>query len=309
MANGSLLQPGGERRGKYLRMAGKLALGVVLLVLVVVYRAHVFPWLGGIIKSFMPWPAIAIAVLFHPKFGKVVDLISRSFKTIEVAGVKVGLNPDIARKTRLASSEIVEEDIKEKYDQLVVELKIQDKFRRLVDETIKPMIKAKTTIPIKDVRYRATIHIGSVLYKEQLYQLVEYYPSPTLTAQKRGRRISIRFGIVGKSWRLGRTCYDPEVSTDPVELVEKWGMTLEEGEKAGLGQQSFLSVPVKDDVGDLLAIIFVDVEHKNAFGPGAADTTEALGETIGNACDELDLRAALISVREKMKKENDFQLS
>src|SRR5262249_37946381 len=51
---------------------------------------------------------------------------------------------------------------------------------------------------------RWTIHIPDILFDETLYQLVDYYPSDQRKFAK-GRTWSIRFGIIGLTWRTGVT--------------------------------------------------------------------------------------------------------
>jgi hypothetical protein len=61
-------------------------------------------WLGGIIRSLFPWPAIVLILLLYPPlrggFDRVVISLADSLRTLrrlKAAGVELTLDPDAAR--------------------------------------------------------------------------------------------------------------------------------------------------------------------------------------------------------------------
>jgi hypothetical protein len=154
---------------------------------------------------------------------------------------------------------VVQGDFERKADREVSRLNVWDKFNQIIEEVVRPLAK---------VGFRSTIHIEDVFQPETLYQLVEYVyvseaPGPPKT---RGRRNSIRFGIIGRAWRLGRSEYDPTVTTEVDELVRVWGMTREEAVRAGWGRRSFAVILLRDATGGYSGAIFIDAEEAGLFG-------------------------------------------
>jgi hypothetical protein len=52
---------------------------------------------------------------------------------------------------------------------------------------------------------RGTIHVPDIIFKEYLYQLTKYYvltENGSRVEGSPGRRFSMRFGIIGRAWRL-----------------------------------------------------------------------------------------------------------
>ena len=219
------------------------------------------------------------------------------FKTIEVGNVKLRLDPQQRKQLASASYEVVEKDIRAKFDKNVQTLKISQAFRKVMHEAVLPSIAQEDTPELRK-QCRATIHVEDVLKTDHLYQLLDYYPTAPSAAKKRGRRTSKRFGIIGKAWRLGQTLYDPIVSTDIAEVIEKWGMTRDEADAAGKGRKSFLAVVIKNDIEEPVAILFFDAFPKEIFGK--QDVRDALDERVVSACEKTGLRTALLELREKM---------
>lgn len=166
----------------------------------------------------------------------------RTLRRVKAVGVELTLDPQAAREIRAKSTALVLGDYERKADGEVRKLRVWAKFAQIVADVVRPLAQHD---------FRSTIHIQDVLEPESLYQLVEYiYVSePQGHPKTRGRRNSIRFGIIGRAWRLGRSEYDATVTTDVAELVKVWGMTQDEAARAGRGRQSFAVVLLRDRSG------------------------------------------------------------
>jgi hypothetical protein len=223
-------------------------------------------WLGSIIRSLFPWPAVVLfAFLFPPLRGgldRIVESVADSIRTLrrlKAVGVELTLDPQAALEIAAKSDAVVLEDYHRVADQEVARLRVWNKFNDVIERSVRPLAKSG---------FRSTIHIEDTRRQETFYQLVEYvYVSEQSGDPKtRGRRNSIRFGIIGRAWRLGRSEYDPNVTTDVTELVKVWGMTHGEAVRAGRGRRSFAVILLRDLSGGYSGLIFIDAQSPNLFG-------------------------------------------
>ena len=108
------------------------------------------------------------------------------------------------------------------------------------------------------------------MLKDTLYQLLDYYPTPT---GKAGRRFSQQFGMIGRAWRRGKSLYQPDVPVDEAKLIDEWGMTPSRASTAGKGQRSFVCVVLRHrDVKS--GLLYIDAKPPDAFAGGVADRLE-----------------------------------
>lgn len=274
---------------------------------------HIAAWLGEIISSLFPWPALIGVILFlnRKAIGAWLTAFlanATRFREVAIAGVKLSVDPDRAQQYVLAYSEVVHKQLQAAFDKHAIAQDLPQKVRDLLQE-----VKSEFQTPLTDDKYRATIHVNSIIYPLELYQLLEYEPAQG-TGQTRARRLSIRFGIIGRAWRTEAPAYDPEVSTSAHDLVHKWGMTLAEAKAAGAGKETFLAVPIKNKLNAVCGIFYLDAVPKNAFKPkqdgSGKDITEAsLGALVTDKANAANgLRDALWTVIEAVQQEMDAAL-
>jgi len=111
--------------------------------------------------------------------------------------------------------------------------------------------------------FRAAIHVADVLFEQTLYQLTDYFPSKSGVA----RRFSIRYGILGRSWRLREHQGGANVSTTDQALITEYGMTAEEIETKSRRKPAYLCVLLRHEASDLpMAVLYMDSEQEGAFG-------------------------------------------
>jgi hypothetical protein len=209
-------------------------------------------WLAPIIASFFPWPALIAMVLLLTPFRSSLSSFAAGFAdlpravtAIKMAGMKINLDPTKAKELLSFSTEVVYSDFDRMVDREVEKLKVWSKFEAVIEKALKPMLDTPLLKADDPNLFRATLHVKDTLEPDRLYQLIEYFPLSPF-AKARGRRLSIRFGAVGKAWRQQRSEYSPIVSTDREILIRDWGMTASEAEKAGRDRQTFLAVIIVD---------------------------------------------------------------
>jgi hypothetical protein len=170
---------------------------------------------------------------------------------------------------------------------------VYDVKRRMADVIEKHLIKSFNNI-LDVPGIRCTLHVPDVLFADTLYQLVDYYPGKG----GKGRRKSIRFGIIGKTWRLSESQESGDVSTKKRDLILDWGMTMEEAAAAGQGRPSFVSVLLLDENNTQAGIFFMDSTRPNAFtSPPLLDWDKI----INVACETAGLTRALADLNRELR--------
>ena len=123
-----------------------------------------------------------------------------------------------------------------------------------------------------------------IVFKDYVYQLVDYYPNAN-RATTAGRRLSQRFGIVGRAWRL-RQSMGRGIAVSDVDgsnqLIMYWGMQRDEADDQTHLRPANLCVMLIDpeDNDNRVGLLYVDSTVPNAFGinpplPPAAAAVEA----------------------------------
>jgi hypothetical protein len=164
---------------------------------------------------------------------------------------------DEVRKQLRGSFHELVSDARDEYERMA---DIQDIDRRLAATIEKVVLRDFNPAP---PALRATIHVRDIVFREYLYQFVEYYPS----GGGQHRRFSQRYGIIGRTWRSGRShgtgnAFGTEASTQ--SLIEEWGMTREETHGVLNSRPSCLSILLKFE-GEDVGILYVDSTERDAF--------------------------------------------
>lgn len=264
-------------------------------------------WLSGIIAAFVPWPALILILLAFRSvrtgignFAGSLGELPRAVTAINMAGLKINLDPTRAKELQAISSEVVLINFERVVDAEVRRGKIWDKFDRVIQKGLVPLIASEPTPSnTEQSPYRVTLHVPDTLEADMLYQLIEYYPLGSFP-KSRGRRKSIRFGAIGKAWRLQKSDYSPTASTQPAELIKDWGMTAEEADAAGRGRKTFLSVIIRDESRIPLGIFYMDAFPPHFLGQKRIEEIE---RNILEECSSSKLTTALVDVRTKMQEQ------
>jgi len=148
------------------------------------------------------WPVVvglAVVLLIGTVSGsQILQSILGRVNKMSALGVTLELTSAGAKKVQFSVKSAFDDytnRINSEFDRQIQARQVNDKLALVVQEAIKATFSGQE-LPKK---YRCTIHLEDVLFKDALYQLVDYYPSG---GGPRGRRFGVRYGIIGKTWRL-----------------------------------------------------------------------------------------------------------
>jgi hypothetical protein len=144
--------------------------------------------------------------------------------------------------------------------------------------------------------FRATIHVPDIVYDETLVQLVDYWPS----GGGRGRRKSVRFGMIGLSCRTKSFQSEPKLSQARRELVTKWGMTDTEALDAAARRAACACVVLKDERDVIVGLIYYDATEVTAN-----QQTMVFDNKVGTFGGILENRAKDTGLLDSLKKLKD----
>lgn len=232
--------------------------------------------------SVIAWPLIALIAILVAVSDRGRRLLRPILRRIRKLGGPGGFALELSEEAAAATKSDVQGAIHE------YSLALRDEFERLAhaEDVRNRMVAAVETALAGHRRpdghdLRATVHIHDALYVDALYQLVDYWPG----GGGSGRRLSIRFGIVGRVWRRAESEYEPgSIRTE--ELMEKWGMTREQAEQQARGRKSFVCVVLRHK-GSLVGVMYMDAKVAESFpndilcrlddSPLVADLATAVG--------------------------------
>jgi hypothetical protein len=224
------------------------------------------------VASALAWPIAAAAIVLiaiMTRRGRAgLEQLTGRVRRLKGPGFELELSVEAATATR----DLTEQQFRDfrrlvsaEFDRQATVFAIDEKHQRLVVDHVLPILPLQG-----DPRpsFRSTIHVPDILFTGALYQLLDYYG---YSPGKRGRAFSSRFGIVGRAWRLGEPQVEGQVSTLPEDLVRGWGMTWKEAARAGKGNEAFAAVPLKDEYGVSVGILFFDSYRAYVFGAARKD--------------------------------------
>lgn len=243
--------------------------------------------------SLFPWPILIIAVIGYLLFSGAapnrIESLLRPFQSVKLFGQEFILNQWGGRNAETAIR-FYRQEVQTKFDRKVKKLKIVGMHKAVIDK------HASKVIPdLINQQVRSTIHIPDMLFDEALYQLIEYYPEYPQASH--GRSFAVRYGIIGKAWRIEESQYEPAVPTVKDKLIFEWGMTKDEAEKAGKGRQSFACIVLKKEQ-KALGIFYLDAPAHAAFGD--ANTWKKLEDAIQEGAKETKLIDALEAIHKDL---------
>lgn len=243
------------------------------------------------------WPlALALALVYVLHSDKAKDRIAALSKSLQKVALPGGVEFTLWREEfRQNQSETFRKfraDVQAEYDKLAERYTIKDTLARILKDTIDPCMKrVKGT---ESLDYRATIHVRDVLLKDAYYQLIDYQP----TGGNRGRAWSVRFGMVGRAWRLERDSWNGEVPGAVDKLIQDWGLTRDEAQRPG--RQTMLCCILKAGTGVPVGALYMDAKGRDEFG--SSEEMQALAGKVQKAAETSGLIASLEAIWEDIKK-------
>jgi|HubBroStandDraft_2_1064218.scaffolds.fasta_scaffold30935_4 hypothetical protein len=250
------------------------------------------------------WPVvIAILILYIFNSKSALDVLKHMGSL--VSNVKVPGGLEIAFAGGAAVKNTQEEVIKgyrqqviTQYDLAATQTQISDTVERIIKERIEPFFGAHK---LKRPDFRCTIHVRDILFQSSLYQLIDYLPRKWSATGKvtRGRAWSVRYGLMGRCWRLEKSEMEGSVPTSEVDLIEKWGLTKNEAGGASK-KQTMLCHLILSESQNPLAIFYLDAEPRDAFGD--AGQMSALLGVVKKAIEDFKLKGLLEKVSDSVQK-------
>lgn len=170
---------------------------------------------------------------------------------------------------------------------------------------------------------RVTFYVPSYL-SESLVQITQYYGPKQFYSEKQiGRQFSIRYGIIGKAWRLQTHLINSNVSNVSNELVKAWGLTLQEARAQGTGKNSLIAFPISvthkvdinnaDEQTNFLGLAYIewqDVDQSSAskFEKFKNENFESFMTSIKNSIEYQSLAQEFEELHENLKWDDELKV-
>jgi hypothetical protein len=234
------------------------------------------------------WPAVAIAgigFLASGKGSRMAEAIFRNTRRIKALGVEFEFGgEDDARRVKAGFEEALgsyREDVETEFDRQVKRFDLARLLAVVAEEVVEPAVCPRYN------HYRCTVYVEDIVFKNVLYRLLDYYPG----GNGKGSIYSSRFGIIGRSWRLGKSEGPTEVPDGREELITTWGMTREEAASQHTAKW-YMTFLLETDgheppVGMLYLEAEKDVPASLADDLAAADSVRSLSKAVGLLMDNL----------------------
>jgi hypothetical protein len=227
------------------------------------------------------------------KGGAQLDHFIRQFRSVKIPGFEF-VRGDELKQTAEQAFQLYREETKKQFDLWAQRLTIRDTVNRILEAEVEPLFR-RTLNRIPD--YRCTIHVPDLLFADSLYQLIDYVPKGE---GPRGRLWSVRYGMMGKQWRLGTGASSGDVSENPDDLIRDWGMTRAEAQGAGR-RKSLVCAILKHATRGSVGILYLDAGEANAFGSN--EQSNELLRIAEEACKKHGLVDALSTMQDDLRKQ------
>ncbi len=240
---------------------------------------------GQIIGS-LAWPLVVLilcGLLLLSKRGReLLEKLARRITSIKGGPIAIELSPERSEEVKRNLKDTLESfrhPIIQQFDRWVNVEHVNDLLGKVCTEVVQPALAEGQS-------FQATIYVKDVLAKDLLYRLVDYYPN----GDGRGKVYSVRFGIIGRSWRLQESLCE-EVSAEARELITTWGMKWEETVQRAGDAKTFACVMLKNASETTeIGLLFVASEMSGHFDVKQWEDTEqvrALAVAVDNVTRKL----------------------
>lgn len=231
----------------------------------------------------LAWPLVVVAILcfLASRRGSELfrGLIGR-VRSISAGGFGVELTEEAAAELKASLEQVFDEYRKQaraEFARLAYRHDVEQLRNTLARTLIEPATAKK---------FKCTVYVPDVLFEDALYCLLDYFPK----GAARGRTYSIRYGIIGKAWRLQQPQLESRVPGKTDSLIGSWGMTAAEATHASSRDQALLCVVLKSEdqpVGILFAESEPDAFAKDLVkqiedSPQTARLADAVGKTLAS---------------------------
>jgi hypothetical protein len=263
-------------------------------------------WPGGIVLLVL---VILLFVRFSRTIQQLFGIAISAVQRIEIAGVKLEIDTSVVAEVKKfvgGSLENLMKKAKSQYDRMARHVLVQERLADVVRTGLRQIL-AQHGFATRPDDLRATIHVPDIVFRDYMYQLVDYYPN-AYRAKTAGRRLSQRFGIVGRAWRLrksmgrGRAVSGPDASN---QLIMYWGMQPDEADDHSHHRPATLCVMLIDpeDNDTRVGLLYIDSTAPDAFGvnpppPSAVAAGEVVASAARQAAEAVVQEAADVAAQE-----------
>ena len=266
--------------------------------------------LGGISNVFSGVQSIKVAggneIIFSPsqaiERSKAANDVFKSYRekaTIEFASMANG--EKIATRLKNVCEGPIKKRLRENAEAYLKDKKRIKESGTLTEEDDK---KLEVEVMTRWNSLRFTVFVKDLLFENTLCQLVDYYPPPEKPTTTAGRAWDIRYGMIGRVWRMQRSHSEMSVTTEEDKLVTEWGMTRDEIKNFVSKKKTFTTV-VFENHEVPFALFYMDSNLEDAFAlekrTGATDKMDELHQCVVNACKEYKLTDALGNVARQIE--------
>ena len=243
-------------------------------------------WISGLAAVFAVPLIVLIAFVYLIRAKGAPERIGRllaPFTSVKVFGQELTFrNSDPVTLSAVETFLGYRDDTRARYRTLVQKHGIAALHRRLILDHCGAAAQAEG--------FRSTLHVADILFAESYYQLLPYWPAGGGEA----RSWSIRYGIVGNTWRHGASRGVGDVVANVDELIDVWGMTRDEAEVAesAAGARSLIAVVLRDSANRIVGIFYADAREPHAFG-ATEESSNELAKGIAAGATTINLTRAL----------------
>ena len=222
---------------------------------------------------------VLIAVWLSRTIQQLFGIAISAVQKIEIAGVKLEIDTAVVDKVKKflgGSLGKLMKEAKVQYDKMASQLLVEERLAEVVRVGLREILAQRGFATWPD-DLRATIHVPDIVFKDYMYQLVDYYPN-AYRERTAGRRLSQRFGIVGRAWRLqqsmgrGRAVSGPDASN---QLIMYWGMQPDQADDRSHHRPATLCVMLIDaqDNNTRVGLLYIDFDGTGCLRSQPATAT------------------------------------
>ena len=152
--------------------------------------------------------SLSFSCFSHSKVAKrLFGVLPKFLRKIRAGGVDLEINAEAVEEVRkylLGSFDELVAKAKEEYQRMASVQQISVHLGKVLDDAL-PRILTANHIVDAPAEVRGTIHVPDIVFSSYLYQLVDYYPADRRPGGSAHRRVSQRYGMIGRSWWLGES--------------------------------------------------------------------------------------------------------
>ncbi len=235
-------------------------------------------WIGALSFLTLFSAAVFFLLMLNPSFRGIVAKTG----SISAFGVSLNFNDlqSVRASIRVRDGEL-EKDIVTAYTNTLKKSHLAKHFTAIMGDIDR--VFTALGVDLKTVDYRATLFVPGFVGQE-LVQATQYSGTWKLGNEKAvGRRFSVRFGIIGKAWRLQASQYFPKVDNLNKNLLRNWGFTQDEITQApnpASPPTGCLMAFCINDIGNSppLGVIYIEADGADKLHPAA--TTGLSADTL-----------------------------